>query len=327
VHHLHHAHAVRVALISGKDDPRLAPVADAFEAAGCSVTRLVHRDSDITATGALLDYAHAALVWVDPITRGANRSTLDALLRDAAARGVLISAHPDIIEAIGTKDVLFRTRHLAWGSDVYRYDDAAALRDEFPARLAGGPRVLKPLRGNAGIGVWRVERVDDTRVEVHGAEVRDLQSEVVDLAAFLARFDGVVLDQPFVPRVAEGIVRCYVVVDEVVGFALQGPGELADHPDQIMGLPSPKTMFPPDAPQHAVLRDGMESRWIAEMCDAVGVGRAECPLLWDADFLLGEGDNNYVLCEINASCVTPFPPEAPAKLARATLERLQGESA
>ncbi|MEY2419036.1 MAG: hypothetical protein QOG90_1716 [Actinomycetota bacterium] len=314
---------MRIALISGKDDPRLAPVADAFETAGCRVTRLVHRDSDITATAALLDYAHAALVWVDPITGGENRSALDALLRDAAARGVLVSADPDTIDAIGTKDVLYRSRHLAWGSDVYRYDDTAALRAEFPARLANGPRVLKPLRGNAGIGVWRVERVDDTRAEVHGAEVRDLQSEIVDLATFLSQFDGVVLDQPFVPRVAEGIVRCYVVVDEVVGFALQGPGELAEHPDQIMGLPSPKTMFPVDAPQYAALRDAMESRWITEMGAAVGIDRAQLPLLWDADFLLGDGDDSYVLCEINASCVTPFPPETPPRLVAATLARLQ----
>jgi hypothetical protein len=47
--------------------------------------------------------------------------------------------------------------------------------------------------------------------------------------------------------------------------------------------------------------------------------RSRLPVLWDADFLFGpktaNGEDTYVLCEINASCITPFPPEAPAKIA------------
>jgi hypothetical protein len=35
-----------------------------------------------------------------------------------------------------------------------------------------------------------------------------------------------------------------------------------------------------------------------------------------------------VLCEINCSCVTPFPPEAPEQIARATVDALKaGRSA
>jgi hypothetical protein len=58
----------------------------------------------------------------------------------------------------------------------------------------------------------------------------------------------------------------------------------------------------------------------------VGVGTERLPVLWDADFLLGPrtpaGEDTYVLCEINASCVTPFPPEAPEALSRAAVDRL-----
>ena len=42
-------------------------------------------------------------------------------------------------------------------------------------------------------------------------------------------------------------------------------------------------------------------------------------MISDADFLLGppveDGTDTYVLCEINCSCVTPFPPEAPDHIA------------
>ena len=47
------------------------------------------------------------MVWVDPIVNGRDRTVLDGLLRDVADRGVFVSAHPDVILKMGTKDVLF----------------------------------------------------------------------------------------------------------------------------------------------------------------------------------------------------------------------------
>ena len=37
------------------------------------------------------------LVWVDPIHRGKTRAALDPLLRDVAAEGPWVSAHPDVV--------------------------------------------------------------------------------------------------------------------------------------------------------------------------------------------------------------------------------------
>src|SRR6266513_2949120 len=37
------------------------------------------------------------LIWVDPLSRGKTRAALDAMLRDVAARGPWVSAHPDTI--------------------------------------------------------------------------------------------------------------------------------------------------------------------------------------------------------------------------------------
>jgi hypothetical protein len=47
------------------------------------------------------------LVWVDPLHAGKDRSRLDTMLREVAARGVWVSAHPD---KMGLKELLYRTR-------------------------------------------------------------------------------------------------------------------------------------------------------------------------------------------------------------------------
>jgi hypothetical protein len=64
---------------------------------------------------------------------------------------------------MGTKEILYRTRHLGWGTDTGLYPSPGAFADEFPARLAAaGPRVLKQNRGNGWQGVrkwnWRRRR-------------------------------------------------------------------------------------------------------------------------------------------------------------------------
>ena len=98
------------------------------------------------------------LVWVDPLSSGKDRSRLDPLLRNIAARGVWVSTHPDVILKMGVKEVLYRTRALGWSTDTDLYRSAEDFDARFPTRLAaGGPRVLKQNRGNGGQGVWKVE--------------------------------------------------------------------------------------------------------------------------------------------------------------------------
>src|SRR5215212_10181111 len=102
--------------------------------------------------------ADGVLVWVNPLQDGKTRHSLDALLRDVASQGPWVSAHPDTILKMGTKEVLVCTRHLGWGTDTQLYASMAQFRDAFTARLAAGAaRVLKQSRGNDGQGVWKVE--------------------------------------------------------------------------------------------------------------------------------------------------------------------------
>src|SRR5438270_11918887 len=111
----------------------------------------------------------AVLVWVNPVDAGRNRTALDNILREVAAAGVCVSAHPDVVAKMGVKAVLYRTRMLGWGTDTRYYETLATFAAEFPALLAQGPRVLKPNRGNGGLGVLKVETAERGIVRVQEA--------------------------------------------------------------------------------------------------------------------------------------------------------------
>jgi hypothetical protein len=229
---------------------------------------------------------------------------------------------------MGTKEVLYHTRAVGWGTDTHLYETFERFRREFPERLrTSGTRVLKRYRGNGGQGVWKVTSLSSDRVSLQQATDRDGKTSDATLAGFIATCEayfvgeGRLIDQPFQPRIVEGMVRSYFCADEVIGFARQyAPGHAEGAPDKnTFGLPAAKTMYPPTEVQFARLRRNLEREWIPRMMMTLALDSARMPVLWDADFLFGpktaEGEDTYVLCEINASCITPFPPEAPAKIA------------
>ena len=133
---------------------RLQPIFDALAALNVAAEPVVFGDEMIDDARDQLLRLDGVLVWVDPIMGDVDRTVLDALLREVAAAGVWVSAHPDVILKMGTKEILFRTRDLGWGGDVYLYETLEQFTSEFPARLASGARVVKQNRGNGGIGVW-----------------------------------------------------------------------------------------------------------------------------------------------------------------------------
>ena len=197
------------------------------------------------------------LVWVDPIQQGKSRTELDALLHDVAARGPWVSAHPDVILKMGVKEVLYRTKHLGWGTDTQLYRTAAEFSDAFPSRLqAAGPRVIKRNRGNGGLGVWKVELVSAPANEARLVRVlegrRGSLPEELPLTEFMTRCepyfaaDGCIVDQPYQPRLPDGMIRCYMGVDKVVGFGHQFIKALIppppEGPDSPAAQPGPRIM-------------------------------------------------------------------------------------
>jgi hypothetical protein len=87
-------------------------------------------------------------------------------------------------------------------------------------------------------------------------------------------------------------------------------------------------MHGPDAEPFQRLRTQMETEWVPQMMGVLGIDAGSLPIIWDADFLYGPrnaaGEDTYVLCEINVSSCFAIPDEAPAAIARLTLEQLRG---
>jgi hypothetical protein len=285
--------------------------------------------------------ADGVLVWVDPIHQGKTRAALDPLLREVAVRGPWVSAHPDVILKIGVKEVLHRTKHLGWGTDTHLYRTADEFISAFPGRLRSGPRVIKQNRGNGGQGIWKVELVSSG--DLQAATVRALHAprgsvpEELRLADFMARclpyfgWGGLIIDQPFQPRLPEGMIRCYMGGDKVVGFGHQLVKALIppppEGPDSPAAQPGPRIMHGADARPFQALRKKLENEWVPQMLQGLGLNAAALPIIWDADFLYGPrtaaGEDTYVLCEINASSCFAVPDEAPAAIARLTGSRLR----
>ncbi len=271
----------------------------------------------------------AVLTWVDPIEGGRDRTMFDSMLRELAADGVFVSTHPDTIEKLGTKEVLFRTRHLGWGSDVSLYLTLDDMRRELTVKLARGEvRVLKQFRGMSGNGIWKIER-DSAKVRVRHAK-SGCDEEVVTLDEFFERCapyfaalggQGRMIDQVYQPRLPEGMVRCYLVRGIVEGFGRQEI--VALHPTEA---PTKRHYHPPTMPEFQRLKSLVEEQWLPAAQRVLEVETNNLPVLWDCDFFFGpkdaNGEDTYVLGEINVSCVSPFPDSAATPLASAVLAEL-----
>jgi hypothetical protein len=328
------------------EQSKLAETASALRSAGIDVAGAPYADAIAGDAREQLSGVDLVLVWFNPIEGGRDRTTLNALLREMSSKGVHVSAHPDVIDRIGTKEVLYRTRTMGWGCDTRFYTNLEAMRSELPASLASGPRVLKQIRGQSGDGIWLVDRPAGAGVaasrqppapllRIRHAK-RGSPEKLIALEPFLARCSdyfsagGGMIDQAYQARLPEGMIRCYLVRDRVAGFGEQLVNMLCPAPIGLPAseapLPGPRLYYPPTRPDFQALKDRLEGQWVDELCRIVGLKKSELPVLWDVDFLYGPKDaagaDTYVLCEINVSSVYPFPPSAMAPLVEETLARV-----
>jgi hypothetical protein len=168
-------------------------------------------------------------------------------------------------------------------------------------------------------------RMPDTIIYVMHARKGSVE-ENLRLGDFMTRCEqyfvpaGTMIDQPFQPRLPDGMIRCYMVRDEVAGFGYQLVKALMPTPPGTGPVPpGPRVMYGASEPAFQALRRKMESEWTPTMTRLLDINRASLPVIWDADFLYGpktdSGENTYVLCEINVSSVFPFPEQALPKVA------------
>ena len=304
-------------------EDRYKNLAMALSQEGFLVESVLYHDSRAEELSRRLERFQVVLVWVNPLEQGRDRQLLDTLLRESAQKHCFVSAHPDIILKIGTKEVLYSTRHMDWGGDTEIYGSPDEFRTRFPSSLRqSGARILKQYRGNGGNGVFKVRlgELSDENVRVVHAKTPDDEREI-PIEAFSAEFkkyfekNDVLISQHWNPQIVNGMVRCYLTGTRVSGFGYQEANALCPRrgePDSKIRPVSKRFYFSEECGLFQDLRSIMERRWVPELQAIHDIPDKLLPLLWDADFFINDVNTNttekkYTLCEINASSVSPFP--------------------
>jgi hypothetical protein len=304
-------------------ETRFGPTAEAFRAEGLEPVPCVYNDEFIVEVFDQLLDVRAVQVWVNPIMEGGGtREKLDDLLVEVWEEGVLVSSNPSAIRKMGTKDVLYDTRGMSWGSDVRLYASVDELRSGLRDSLHTGPRVLKQYRGHSGQGIWKITPTSDPALVLARHAPRGSPEDQVSLEDWVEScthyFEtGPMIDQEYNPRIAEGMIRCYFVRDRIEGFGHQAVNALVPGVDA-----GPRLYYPPDHPDFQDIRRLAETEWYPELVSLVNLYPYELPMLWDIDLMFGK-NGGYTLCEINVSSVFPYPESAMRPLARAFKDALR----
>jgi len=311
-------HSTRDALTEEK----YRELAIAFSSRGCKVSSVLYNDEARDKIATELLSFDAVLVWVNPIEQGRNRKKLDELLIEISGKGCFVSAHPEVILKMGTKDVLYKTKNMDWGGDIKMYTNYEDFLSRFPGSLQTSKiRVLKQYRGNGGNGIFKIIQ------DAHGKKLSIIpasdynEKRVLSEDDFYSEFksyflnDGLLVDQEWNRNIVNGMVRCYLTGAKVAGFGYQEINALYSLNDERYIPPGKRYYFTENCGLFRDLKEIMEESWVPQMQKILSVENSLLPVIWDSDFFINDVDANsgigkYTLCEINSSCVSPFPPSA-----------------
>lgn len=296
-------------------------LATVFLAEGFNVESILYNDEAADKLTEDLLKFDGVLVWVNPIEQGHDRKRLDALLVEIASKGCFVSAHPEVILKMGTKDVLYKTKDMDWGGDIKMYTNYEYFLKHFPESLQKSKtRVLKQYRGNGGNGVFKIKiGLNDNEVTVvHATE--GTKERILSTGDFNDEFksffenDGLLIDQEWNNNIVNGMVRCYMSGTKVAGFGYQEINALYELNGKTH-TPGKRYYYTENCGLFADLKEIMEDKWVPELQTKLSIEKDMMPVIWDADFFINKPNSNnaaekYSLCEINVSCVSPFPPSA-----------------
>ncbi|HMK24489.1 MAG TPA: Cj0069 family protein [Chitinophagaceae bacterium] len=311
------------------EEEKYKNLALAFRENGFDISSVIYNDEKAEQLSKDLLQFDAVLVWINPVEQGNNRKRLDALLIQLSKGGCFVSAHPEVILKIGTKDVLYKTRETEFGGDVELYSSFEDFKERFLTVPA--TRILKQYRGNGGDGVFKIDAsnlAQHTIIVTHakkGDEEKILSTEDF-FAAFKIYFcdGGILIDQPWNERIINGMVRCYLTGTKVSGFGYQEVNAL--YPNK---KPGKRFYFSEDCGLFRDLREIMENKWVTQLQQITGTNNEMMPVIWDADFFINNINTKrthekYTLCEINVSCVSPFPESAIPYMVEEVRKKLTG---
>jgi len=266
----------------------------------------------------LKENAKAIISRINP----GNLKEVDAyfqFLKKLSDEGVEIHTHPDVMINLDFKDILAKLKGTPLGDDdTYFYDSFEDLKKKFPADLEKyGKRVLKTNYGSTGEGVYLVSKAEDGKIDVVEA-VNNSKLTYNTLDAFLEVLKPTYEDRDenavyfkgkvgfvgcrFLSRISEGEIRVLLVNDKAVSVVHKKPQEGEFSATLFSGA---KYKYEsPDEPKWkeviALTMNGVQENIKAYL------GGFDYPLLWTMDYILDydeNGNDKYVLSEINCSCV------------------------
>ncbi len=165
--------------------------------------------------------------------------------------------------------------------------------------------------------------MDNTdKINIQYAE-KGIIEEIVTRNEFLSRYINYfdsgdhLIDQEWCEQIINGMVRCYLTLDKVVGFGYQEinalyPNTRSDNFTKFQT--SKRYYFTETCGLFKDLKVTMENEWVPQLIEMFHLSIADMPIIWDADFFINDGlkfkRRKYILCEINVSSVSPFPDSA-----------------
>ncbi len=305
-------------------------LAEYFKNQGVNVNTICYRDDNENHVEKILLEMDFTIVWINPIEAGMDRTILDAMLDRLVQQGKKLSSLPETILKIGTKKVLFETSDFPWGSDVRIYNSVADFENEFHKSLQRSKtRILKQYRGDGGKGVFKIEWLDTAKPScrvtpaVRNSDIQILSME--ELTNFISPFfenGNPVIDQEWNQYMPNGIVRCYMTGQKVVGFGYQEVNALYPF-DSDNESARKRNYYTENCGIFKDLRLSMETTILPALFERYKIQDNQSPIIWDADFFISDDIKKYALCEINASCVSPFPESAIPYIYQEVMKRTQ----
>lgn len=302
------------------------PIIEAIKAKGFNAEVLFFRDEwEDELFNYIYENADAVIVRINPGNLVNGETKLFDTLRRLHDSDILVMTHPNTMMRFGAKDSLSKLADTDLvPDDTYAYYTVDDFEKNFPKSISNGVRVLKQNRGSTGSGIWRVEIVDsilddyqpgdtlplDTVVKC--TEAVDNHVEYSSLGKFM-RFchqyiegeNGMLIDMPFLPRIVEGEIRVLMVANEPIFVVHKKPVQEKDAFSATIASGADYTYYKPE--EYPELVDKFVNA-IPTISDKLGKIKYT-PLIWTGDFILGDeenGEENYVLGEINCSCVGFF---------------------
>ena len=293
------------------------PIIDSLKSRGWTAEIIFYRDED---RGEIYRYTHdKADAYISRVNPGNlnDETGYFQMLKELVSNGIEGLPHPDAMIAYGAKNSVERLKGTEIvPEDVYTYYDFDTLKENFPKSLAKGIRVLKQNRGSTGEGIWKVDVLNKEKYKdeipfdaiLKLTEARDNHTEEKTLQEFLEFCiqylegnNGMLLDMPFLARIKEGEIRVLMLRNKAVNVVHKKPADQADA--------FSATLF-----SGAIYRYDEPTQWpelvrlVERMVPTIQrkLGNYDLPLIWTADFILDtdeNGNDKYVLGEINASCV------------------------